>query len=170
MSQPEDIIRTWMEAWSEEQQEYAAQLGESLETLDAYQEKLTLWHTELDAQAATLADETAELERQREALAQQQAELEEQRSELSSHQAVEVSTTAMLDQARAEIDDLRRQLDELIEPYAVGNSPPMESTCSASPGRGNAAVAEAIDPKVSAVAKQFQKLREQQAARRSAAR
>ena len=170
MTQPEEILRNCLEDWTQDQQEFTAQLGESLDALDAYQEQLSLWQQDLETQAASIAEQRAQLDLQQQELLQQRDELQQQRQKFNDEQAVEISATAKLDQARAEIEDLRHQLDEMLEPLAVGTSPTMESPRSVMPGRGGAATAEAIDPTVSAVAKQFQKLREQQAARRTAAR
>lgn len=156
--EPNEIIRACMDAWRQEQQEYASQLAESLASLESYECQLQQWHEDLQAQADQLA------ERRR--------DLDERREEFGKQQANDVAMTAELDQARAEIEDLRERLAEATDPVVAASTALNKSdtqTPASSNTKSNGGV-ELLDPAVSAVAKQFQKLRQQQAARRSAAR
>lgn len=154
----DDMIRACMDAWRQEQQEYASQLAESLASLEAYEGQLQQWHEELTSESDQL-DERAR-------------EFDERRDEFGKQKATDVAMTAELDQARAEIEDLRERLAEVTDPVVAASAAVDEAVAqsTASNGAKPGAGVELLDPAVSAVAKQFQKLRQQQAARRSAAR
>lgn len=156
MPKPDEIIRHTVEAWSAEQRDYVADFEQSLEALESYEQRLAEWHAELAAKA--------------EQLEYQGHELEERRKQFAQQQASDIAITAELDQARAEVEDLRQRLAELVDPIIEASAVATNSTPYAScTGKLNAGV-ELLDPSVSAVAKQFHKLRQQQAARRSAGR
>lgn len=151
--EPDDIIRRCMDAWSHEQEEYAAQISESLASLQAYEEQLQQWEVELTSKA--------------EDIEQNRCELEERRKELVKQQATDLAMTAELDQARAELDDLRQRLSEMEDPVVMASAAVTDTEQYSSRSSKTKSSAEFLDPSVSAVAKQFQKLRQQQAARRS---
>lgn len=151
--EPDDIIRRCMDAWSQEQEEYAAQLSDSLASLQAYEEQLRQWEDELTSRA--------------EQLEKQSSEVEERRKELVKQQATDVAMTAELDQARAELDDLRQRLNEVEDPVVAASAAVTDTEQYPSRNSKTKSGVELLDPSVSAVAKQFQKLRQQQAARRS---
>lgn len=151
--EPDDIIRRCMEAWSQEQEEYAAQLSESLASLQAYEEELKQWEADLTSRA--------------EQFEQQRCDFEERRKELVKQQATDLAMTAELDQARAELDDLRQRLSDMEDPVVAASAAVTETEQYPSRSSKTNSGVELLDPTVSAVAKQFQKLRQQQAARRS---
>ncbi|WP_425400723.1 hypothetical protein [Aeoliella sp.] len=153
MPEPDDIIRRCMEAWSQEQEEYAAQLTDSLASLQAYEQELRQWEEQLTSKA--------------EEIEQQRSEVEERRKELVKQQATDVAMTAELDQAKAELDDLRQRLSEVEDPVVAASAAVTDTEQYPSRDSKTKSGVELLDPAVSAVAKQFQKLRQQQAARRS---
>jgi chromosome segregation ATPase len=159
--EPDEIIRRCIaqhcvETWSAEQQDYASELEQSLAALESYEARLEEWHSELVSKS--------------EQLDQQNRDLEERRKQFAQQQASDLAMTAELDQARAEVEDLRQRLAEMVDPIVAASAAATGDTGYTNrSGKSNAGV-ELLDPSVSAVAKQFQKLRQQQAARRSAGR
>ncbi len=161
MAKPDEVIQYCMETLLQDQEEYTTHMAESLAALEAYEQQLQQWHDELATRA--------------ESLASQQSEFDEERKQQGKQQATDVAITAELDQARAEIEDLRQQLnelselnestDEVVAASSMRNTEPVAAAkTSSSSGIG------LMDPAVSAVAKQFHKLRKQQAARRNGTR
>ena len=62
-----------MEELSKDHEEYAAQLAESLNTLESYEQHLQQWHTELTAQSEQLVEQSRELEEEKKQFIKQQA-------------------------------------------------------------------------------------------------
>ena len=151
----EEIIRSYMDELSKDHEEYAAQLAESLAALESYEQQLHQWQTDLAAQSQLLAE--------------QSRELEEERKQFIKQQATDVAMTAELDQARAEIDDLRQRLAEVNDTMFVDSGEMETEPATTAPSKKSGGVG-LLDPTVSAVAKQFHKLRQQQAARRTGSR
>lgn len=151
-----EIIRTCMEAWTNDQQEYAAQVAETLEALESYEQHLQQWQTELAAESQRLTEHSSQLE--------------EKRKQLAKQQAVDVAMTAELDQARAEIEDLRQRLADATDTIATARDQDVTDTSVALATKKKNSSVGVMDPTVSVVAKQFHKLRQQQAARRTGAR
>jgi hypothetical protein len=148
-----DIIRACVDSWSSQQNEYTQHMGESLAALEAYQHYLDEWQRQIEQEARQMDDRRLELERQR--------------REIMREQCDDSVLVAQLDQARAEIRALREQL--------MASGKPTESAPSAGGGSRPSEPATATRPttdtfqrSMNSVAKQFQKLRSQQAARRAA--
>lgn len=159
MPSPEEIVRSFAESWSSEQGEIIEQLSESLAALDEYQTALEQWKGELAGKATKLA--TLE------------EDAPEKPHKLTPQQASDLALTAELDQARAEVQELRQLLGDVI-PQEEGNEE--EELVYAGTSTRDAAApvelqaVEVLEPAVSSVAKQFHKLRKQQAARRGSRR
>jgi predicted RNase H-like nuclease (RuvC/YqgF family) len=153
--QPDEMIRSCMDALSKDQEEYAAHMAESLAALEAYEQHLHEWYAELSTQSDQLAA--------------QQRDLEERRKQFVKQQSIDVAMTAELDQARAEIEDLRHRLIEANDTVAASSGATNTKPAVAAATKSGSSVG-VMDPAVSAVAKQFHKLRQQQAARRSGSR
>lgn len=152
----DEIIRACVAAWSTEQEQFAAHMAESLESLEAYQQSLEGWQQQLHQQAADLT------------LREQM--LEEERQRFIKQQATDVAMSAELDQARAEADVLRRRLIGKILPGTdESTADPPEALKNTTPANGRTA-GETLVMSMNSVAKQFHKLRQQQAARRSTVR
>jgi len=154
---PEEIVRSFGESLSNEQGDIVNQLSESLVALDAYQTALDEWKSELAGEAsklASLADEAPKTPHK-----------------LTPQQAADLAMTAELDQARAEVHELRELLDATLsaaehdaldEELIYGSSSPRDSICSS-----EQQATEVLEPAMTSVAKQFHKLRKQQASRRA---
>ncbi len=151
VSEPEEVIRSCMDALSKDQEEFTAQMAETLAALESYEQQLLEWQANLVSDADHLAE--------------QQQEFEQQQNQLAKQHATDVARTAELDQAQAEIDELRRRLAEATDTLVVSETDTTPQTATAV-ATASSSVVGLMDPAVSAVAKQFHKLRQQQAARR----
>lgn len=153
MPTPEEIVRSFGESLTSEQGDLVQQMSESLAALDAYQAALDQWKSELAGEANKLAS-----------LAEQGPVTPHK---LTPQQAADLAMTAELDQARAEVQELRELLDATLS--ATEHDDREEELVYG----GNAAseaelqTADLFEPAMTSVAKQFHKLRKQQAARRN---
>lgn len=153
MPTPEEIVRSFGESLTSEQGDLVQQMSESLAALDAYQAALDQWKSELAGEANKLAS-----------LAEQGPDTP---YKLTPQQAADLAMTAELDQARAEVQELRELLDATLS--ATEHDDREEELVYG----GNAAAeaelqtADLFEPAMTSVAKQFHKLRKQQAARRN---
>ncbi len=159
MPEPNEIIRSCVDAWTAEQEQIAANMAESIAAFEAYQQSLEEWQQEL-------------IERT-EAVARREQRFELQRQEFIKQQATDVAVTAELDQVRAEVDDLRQQLTQeipsspsLASVAVSGNFESSLESATTSTTKCKAAT-ETLELSMNSVANQFRKLRKQQAARRS---
>ncbi|MGI9456481.1 MAG: hypothetical protein ACR2NU_07960 [Aeoliella sp.] len=156
MPEPDEIIRTCVDSWSNEQEQFAAHMAETLAALEGYQKSLEEWQLDLTEKAAAIVEQEQRIEADRQLFIKQQA--------------TDVAMTAELDQVRAEVDELRQKLTTQVVPagarVAAETIKVMDPTV---PAKCQAAT-ETLELSMNSVAKQFHKLRQQQAARRSSPR
>ncbi len=148
-----DIIRACVDSWSSQQNEYTQHMGESLAALEAYQHYLDEWQRQIEQEARQMEERRLTLERQRREIMQEQCD--------------DSVLVAQLDQARAEIKSLREQLISTGDPHHPTPSTPVAPRNS-EPRSATRPSTETFQKSMNSVAKQFQKLRTQQAARRAA--
>lgn len=148
-----DIIRACVDSWSSQQNEYTQHMGESLAALEAYQHYLDEWQRQIEQEARQMDERKQDLERQR--------------REIMREQCDDSVLVAQLDQARAEIRALREQL------MSAGKGGDTSHTATpaghpSEPATTTRPTTDTFQRSMNSVAKQFQKLRSQQAARRAA--
>jgi hypothetical protein len=148
-----DIIRACVDSWSSQQNEYTQHMGESLAALEAYQHYLDEWQRQIEQEARQMDDRRHDLERQR--------------REIMREQCDDSVLVAQLDQARSEIRALREQLMAAGKPADTGPSPGSQKR-PPEPTTVSHSTTDTFQRSMNSVAKQFQKLRSQQAARRAA--
>ncbi len=151
----DEIIQNCVDNLSVEQEQFAQQMAESLDALEAYQNSLDEWQSELVERANAIA------------LREQQ--LGEQRKLFIQQQATDVAMTAELDQVRAEVDELRQHLTVDVALCGVSATAVTNSLAKILPVERQPS-GERVEASMNSVAKQFHKLRQQQAARRTSAR
>ena len=148
-----DIIRACVDSWSSQQNEYTQHMGESLAALEAYQNYLDEWQRQIEQEARQMEE--------------RRLMLEHQRREIMQEQCDDSVLVAQLDQARAEIKSLREQLMSMGEAHQPTPSTPYRPR-AAEAAPAARPTTDTFQKSMNSVAKQFQKLRSQQAARRAA--
>lgn len=144
-----ESIQACIESWTSEQQLYTQQLGESLASLEAYQQHLDEWQQQLEEETKRVAERQASLERERRDLLQEQAD--------------DAALAAELQKARAEIEALRAQFLQSSTDPSTPSRHEGSLEAHSSESRSNS---QRLEHGMNSVAKQFQKLRNQQVARR----